>query len=326
LSALLANVTRGGRIESQHFGHLAVVTVEGKIVFSLGDPRFVTYIRSAAKPFQAIPLYEEAVAEIFGFRDAEMAVIMSSHNGEPKHVDAVTNILRKIGRQPEDLQCGVHPPLGGATVVKWLRARGEKVTVLHNNCSGKHAGMLAACVNRGWPHENYLDFDHPHQQRVLKAVAQWAWLPKDEVGVSIDGCSAPVFAMPVFNMARMYASLVSATEAIPRRIVRTFANHPDLIAGEARFDTDLMRVTNGRLIAKVGAEGIQCIGITEPQPLGMALKMVDGSQRAAPSVAMAVLNKLGLLADTELEQLNNYRHISVRNHRDIETGFIEAAI
>jgi L-asparaginase II len=325
LPALLANVTRGGIIESQHYGHLAVVDFEGKIIFALGDPRFVTCIRSAAKPFQAIPLYEDAVPEIFGLGEDEMAVAMSSHNGEPKHLAAVARILKKAGLEAKHLQCGIHPPLGAA-VVKTLNERGEKPTVLHNNCSGKHAGMLAACVNRGWPLENYLDPSHPHQQRVLQTVARWAWLPKNEVEVGIDGCSAPVFVMPVFNMARMYASLVSSTEAIPQQIVQTLAHYPAMIAGEERFDTDLMRVTNGRLIAKVGAEGIQCVGITGSQPLGLALKMSDGSSRAVPTVVLAVLKKLGLVSQAELEQLDNYRRVVVRNHRNIETGFIEAAV
>ncbi|MGH7599299.1 MAG: asparaginase [bacterium] len=322
---ILANVTRGGRIESQHYGHLAVVDADGKIIFALGDPRLVTYIRSAAKPFQAIPLYEDAVPEIFGFRDDEMAVMMSSHSGEPKHIDAVASILKKIGCAPESLQCGMHPPLGIA-VVRELKKRGERPTVLHNNCSGKHAGMLAACVNRGWPLETYLDVEHPHQQHILQTIARWGWLPASDIGVGIDGCSAPVFALPLFNMARMYATLVSSLEAVPRRVVQTFANAPDMIAGEDRFDTDLMRVTNGRIIAKIGAEGVQCLGVAGEHRLGMALKMCDGSHRAVPSVVLAVLLKLGLISTDEYVQLPNYHHVIIKNHRHIETGFIEAVI
>jgi L-asparaginase II len=323
--ALLANVTRGGGIESQHFGHAVAVDAEGRILFALGDPRFVTYIRSAAKPFQAMPLFDDAVPEIFGFRDDEIAVIMSSHNGEPKHVDAVASLLRKIGRTPQDLQCGIHPPLGAA-VIQDLRRRGEKPTVLHNNCSGKHAGMLAACVNRGWPVENYLDLNHPHQQRILQVIARWAWMPASDIGVGIDGCSAPVFAMPLFNMARMYATLVSSAEPAAQRIVQTMHTAPDMIAGEERFDTDVMRVTNGRLIAKIGAEGIQCLGVTGSQRIGLALKLSDGSHRAVSCVALAILHKLGLLADAEYEQLAIYQRMPIRNHRQIETGFVESAI
>ncbi|MDZ7292662.1 MAG: asparaginase [candidate division KSB1 bacterium] len=323
--ALLANVTRGGRIESQHFGHLVVVDAEAKPVFTLGDPRFVTYIRSAAKPFQAMPLYDDAVPEVFRLRDDEMAVMMSSHNGEPKHIDAVASILRKIGLRPEDLQCGIHAPLG-AEALRELNRRGGKPTVLHNNCSGKHAGMLAACVNRGWPIENYLHPDHPHQQRILQTIARWAWLPVTDIGVAIDGCSAPNFAMPLFNIARMYATLVSSNEANARRILQTFANAPDMIAGEERFDTDLIRVTNGRLIAKMGMEGIQCIGVCGNYRLGIAIKISDGSHRATSVVALALLQKLKLISADEYEQLVAYHRIVVHNHRHLATGLIEAAI
>lgn len=323
--ALLAHVTRGGSVESQHFGHVVVVDAEGKILFALGDARFVTYIRSAAKPFQAMPLFEDAVPEIFGFRDDETAVMMSSHSGEPRHVDAVTSILRKIGRTPQDLQCGIHAPLGEA-VIHDLRRRGEKPTVLHNNCSGKHAGMLAACVNRGWPLESYLDLNHPHQQRILQTVARWAWMPANDIGVGIDGCSAPVFAMPLFNMARMYATLVSSEEKNAQRIVQIMAAAPEMIAGEERFDTDVMRATNGRVLAKIGAEGVQCIGVTGGQRFGMALKMSDGSHRAVSAVALTILHKLGFILDAEYEQLSGYHRALIRNHRHIETGFVEAAI
>jgi L-asparaginase II len=323
--ALLANVMRGGSVESQHFGHVVAADAEGRIIFALGDPRFVTYIRSAAKPFQAMPLYDDAVPEIFGLRDDEMAVIMSSHNGEPKHVDAVASILRKIGRAPEDLQCGIHTPLG-AMVIQEMRKRGEKAGVLHNNCSGKHAGMLAACVNRGWSVENYLHPNHPHQQRILQVIARWAWMPANDIGIGIDGCSAPVFAMPLFNMARMYATLVSSEEPLAQRIIQTMITAPDMIAGEERFDTEVMRVTNGRVIAKIGAEGIQCLGVTGGQRLGIAMKMIDGSHRAISAVAVAVLRKLGLILDAEYERLAGYQRLPVRNHRQIETGFVEAAV
>jgi L-asparaginase II len=186
--------------------------------------------------------------------------------------------------------------------------------------------MLAACVNRGWSHDNYLDLQHPHQQHILQTMARWAWLPAADISVDIDGCSAPVFAMPLFNMARMYATLVASEEPTSRRIVQTFARWPDMIAGEERLDTDLMRVTNGRVIAKIGAEGIQCIGITGESRLGMALKITDGSHRPASVATLAVLLKLGLISTEEYVQLGNYHHIAIKNHRHIETGYIEAAI
>ncbi len=326
MSVLLANLTRGDVIESQHYGHIVVVDgLSGKTIFSRGAPHFITYIRSAAKAFQAIPLYEDAVPEIFNLTEAEMAVIMSSHNGEERHVNAVAEILRKSGCQESDLQCGVHIPLGTA-VAALMSASGAKPAVLHNNCSGKHAGMLAACINRGLPIHNYLDFDHPHQQRVLQTVLQWAELPEERIHRGIDGCSAPNFALPLYNMANMYAKLMASQEDIPKRIVLTYARNPEMIAGEGRFDTDIMRVTRGRILAKVGAEGIQCLGIDVPVPMGMAVKIVDGSARAVPAIVIAVLEKLELLSPSEIEQLSNYRNVVLRNHRGLEVGKIQTAI
>ncbi len=325
MSALLANVMRGSTIESQHFGHVAVVDRAGKLVLAFGDPQFVTYIRSAAKPFQAIPLYTDAVPEVFELDDSEMAVIMSSHNGEERHVAAVANILKKCGRSAADLQCGVHVPLG-ATVAEQLAANGIQPTVLHNNCSGKHAGMIAACVNRGWPLESYLDPDHPHQQTILSSISHWADLPRERIATGLDGCSAPNYAMPVFNLARLYAALIGSQDTIPHRIVLAFVKHPEMIAGEGRFDTGIMRATRGRILAKTGAEGVECIAIDGPEPLGMAVKVVDGSARGLPAIVLAVLEKLQVLSPQELEQMSSYRRIPVHNHRGLQTGWIEAAI
>ncbi|NUO79330.1 asparaginase [candidate division KSB1 bacterium] len=326
MSVLLANLTRGDVIESQHYGHIVVVEgLSGKTIFSRGAPHFITYIRSAAKAFQAMPLYEDAVPEIFNLTEAEMAVIMASHNGEERHVNAVSEILRKSGCKESDLQCGVHVPLGAA-VATLMSVSGVKPTMLHNNCSGKHAGMLAACINRGLSIHNYLDFDHPHQQRVLQTVQQWAELPEERMQRGIDGCSAPNFALPLYNMANMYAKLMASQEDIPKRIVLTYARNPEMIAGEGRFDTDIMRVTRGRILAKVGAEGIQCLGIDVPTPMGMAVKIVDGSARAVPAIVIAVLEKLELLSPSEIEQLSSYRNVVLRNHRGLEVGKIQTAI
>ncbi len=326
MSVLLANLTRGDAVESQHYGHVVVVeALNGKTVFSLGAPHFITYIRSAAKAFQALPLYEDAAPEIFNLDETEMAVAMSSHNGEERHVHAVANILRKSGCPESALQCGVHVPLGTA-VAALQTASGAKPTILQNNCSGKHAGMLAACINRGLPIHNYLDFAHPHQQRVLQTVLEWAELPEDRICLGIDGCSAPNYAMPLYNMALMYAKLMASQADIPKRIVLTYARNPGMIAGEGRFDTDIMRVTRGRIIAKVGAEGIQCLGIDVPRPMGLAVKVVDGAARAVPAIVIAVLEKLQLLSPNEVEALSDYRNVVLRNHRGVEVGKIETQV
>lgn len=321
--ALLANVIRSGKIESQHYGHLVVVDAKGKIVYSLGDPDFITFMRSAAKPFQALPLFEDKIPEAFGLNEAEQAVMMSSHNGEDRHVEAVSSILKKIDRTPEDLQCGIHIPLG-LKAAKLLSERGETPTLLHNNCSGKHSGMLAACVHHGWPVENYLDQAHQHQQRIHEKIAAWANLSTSQIARGIDGCSAPVFHLPIYNMALMYARLVNSKEEVAQRIAKLFVTHPEMIAGEDRFDTEIMIAAGGKVLAKTGAEGIECMSILGEQPLGIAIKMIDGANRAIPPVLVNVLHKLGVMDKADLLKLEKWRRVRIANHRGTEIGFIEA--
>lgn len=321
--ALLANVIRSGKIESQHYGHLVVVDARGEIIFSLGNPDFATFLRSAAKPFQAIPLFEDKIPEAFGLNDVEQAVIMSSHNGEARHVEAVSGILSKIGRAPEDLQCGIHVPLG-VKAAKLLSERGEKPTVLHNNCSGKHSGMLAACVHHGWPVDNYLSPDHPHQGRIHETMANWATLSTSQIARGVDGCSAPVFHLSIYNMALLYAKLASIQEEIAQRIVKLFITHPEMIAGEDRFDTEIMIACGGRVLAKTGAEGIECMSILGNNSLGIAIKMIDGANRAIPSVLVNVLKRLGILGNEAMQRLNKWQRVRLENHRGIEIGHIEA--
>jgi len=320
---LLANVTRSGKIESQHLGHLVVVDAKGKIVYSLGDPDFITFMRSAAKPFQAIPLFEDKIPEAFGLNDAEQAVMMSSHNGEARHVEAVSGILKKIGCVSENLQCGIHVPLG-VKAAKLLSERGDVPTVLQNNCSGKHAGMLAACVHHRLPIENYLEPGHPHQVRIHETMAKWANLSTSQIARGVDGCSAPVFHLPIYNMALMYAKLISSKEKVAQRIVELFVTHPEMIAGEDRFDTEVMAACGGRVLAKTGAEGIECMSILGNEPLGIAIKMIDAANRAIPPVLVNVLHKLGVLDDADLQKLEKWRRVRIANHREIETGFTEA--
>ncbi len=320
---LLANVTRSGSIESQHYGHLVVVDAQGKIVFALGDPHFATYMRSAAKPFQAIPLFEDKIPEAFGLSDVEQAVMMSSHNGEDRHVKAVSSILKKIGRSPDDLQCGIHVPLG-VKAAKLLNEHGENPAVLHNNCSGKHAAMLAACVRNGWPVENYLAPTHPHQQRIHETMAAWANLSTSQIARGVDGCSAPVFYLPIYNMALIYAKLASSQEIVAQKIKKLFITHPEMIAGEDRFDTEIMVAAGGKVMAKTGAEGIECMGVLGEQPLGIAIKMIDGANRAIPPVLVNVLHKLGVIDKADLQKLEKWQRVRIQNHRGIEIGFIEA--
>jgi len=276
LSEIVAHVTRNGKVESVHRGHIAVVTPEGTVVAHFGDPEHQTYIRSAAKPFQIMPLLESGAVEQYGLTDRELAVIIASHNGEPVHVEAVKSIHEKVGLTESDLQCGKHPPMHKPTGDELLRS-GQALTAFHNNCSGKHSGMLALAKFKGWPLDSYLQPEHPVQLAIKEKIAAFSGLPAEQIHVGIDGCSAPVFYLPVRNIALMYARLAAGELPLTRSIFDLMWQNAEMIAGRDRFDTVLMQTTQGKLVSKVGAEGIRCVGMSGERPLGIALKIEDGS-------------------------------------------------
>lgn len=293
-----------------------------KLIDSIGEPAARTYIRSAAKPFQIMPFLNDGLDEHFGLTDTEVAVIMASHNGEAVHIEAVQSILKKVGLSPEALKCAFHPPMHPSSAQEHA-LKNAPASPIYNNCSGKHSGMLALARFHNWPLDHYLDPEHPVQKRILEVISDFSGLPGTQIGVGVDGCSAPVFFLPIQNMAFMYAKLAEGKIAPTERICDLMAAHPEMIAGRDRFDTDVMRVMAGRVVSKVGAEGIRCIGIRGERPLGIALKIEDGSKRASEAVIMEVLVQLDLIATSELKQLAKYRRPVMVNHAGIETGWIE---
>lgn len=319
---LLARVFRGAQVESVHHGYVAVVRADGSTVLSLGDVDTITYLRSAAKPFQAIPLVEDGIPEAFGLSEPELALVCASHNGEPRHVAAARSILQKAGFSDRDLLCGIHRPLG---VDLGVVEEKPPYSVLQNNCSGKHAGMLAACRHRGWSTADYLEPDHPHQRRILEVIACYSGVPAERIGVEVDGCSVPVFALPIRNMARMYARLAEDEPACGR-IFEVMWRHADMVGGRRRFDTEMMQALRGRLVAKTGAEGLQCFAVRHPEPFGIAIKIADGNRRAVAPVALKLLTFLGVLGEAELRSLQEWVSPVLRNHRGIRVGRIDCPI
>jgi L-asparaginase II len=329
----LVEVTRGALVEARHRGFIAVVDAGGELVASLGEVTVRTYFRSAAKPFQAIPVIASAAADHFRLTPRELAVMIGSHSGEAMHVEAVTSILSKAGLDETALQCGVHMPFDEAAA-QMLQSEGSEPTALHNNCSGKHAGMLALARFSGAPIESYLDPEHPVQWQNRVAVARFADVPLAEIAIAVDGCSAPVFGLTLEAMARSYAQLVGCEHtdldddlrAAARRVVKAMTGHPEMIGGtRRRLDTDLMRVARGRLISKVGAEGVQLLGVLPnshyPRGLGIAIKIEDGdTRRARDPVVIETLRQLGLLDEGQLAPLARYARSTVRNHRRLEVG------
>jgi L-asparaginase II len=318
----VVEVTRGGRVESEHRGVIAVVDAHGKLIAQAGDADLVSYLRSSAKPFQLLPLVESGAADRFGFTDTELAVMAGSHSGEPRQVAAVQSILNKIGLSEDALQCGIHVPFN-ADAAKALKAASREPTVLHNNCSGKHAGMLAQAVDRGLSTHDYLDPQHPVQVTIRQRLAELGDITFGEIGVGVDGCSAPCFAMPLQAAALAFARLAEAREDGLRRVARVMMNYPEMVAGEGRLDTDLMRAAPQRVMSKGGAEGYHGMGIVRDDgpALGVAIKIGDGDgRRGIHPVVIETLRQMGVLDDAALRALKNYHTWKITNHRGIEVG------
>ncbi|HEY6156047.1 MAG TPA: asparaginase [Gemmatimonadales bacterium] len=307
---------RGSLVEAVHEVHAAVVDARGELVARAGDPDLVTFWRSAAKPIQALPLVEDSVTDRFGFTSEELALVCASHSSEPGQVTRVRELLGKIGCGERDLLCGPHPPLS-EHVARDYATRGVRLTAVYSNCSGKHAGMLALARHHGWPTEFYTRPEHPVQQRCLREVSRWTDVPVGDIRTATDGCGVVCFGVPLKNMALAYARLANAEvgtrnaeqagsrpDATERglqfrvpssafRVVSAMLRHPDLIAGEGRPCTELMRAHPGRVLVKVGAEGVYC-ALLPRAGLGVAIKVADGHAVAAALALAAVLEQLGL--------------------------------
>lgn len=322
-------------MESLHRGFIAVVDAEGGVLASLGDIETRSWYRSAAKPFQAIPIIVSGAADHFNLSQRELAVITGSHSGENIHVEVVASILRKIGLSEADLLCGAHAPFD-AVAAKQLQTEGRPPQVLHNNCSGKHSGMLAFAKFLGEPTSNYIDPQHSIQRQIRIALARFADVSVDEIAIAVDGCSAPVFGLSIEAMARSYAQLVGVgyTDLEPdlasavERVVDAMTEFPEMVGGSHdRLDTDLMRASRRQIVSKVGAEGVQLLGVRPclryPKGLGIAIKIEDGdTRRARDPVVIETLRQLGLLDDNQLNQLLQYRDSTLFNHRQLEVGEI----
>ena len=322
---------RGSFIESRHQVHVAVVDAQGQLVAQAGDPGYITFWRSAAKPFQAMPLLLDGAADRFGMSREELALCCASHSSEPGQVQLVRDFLAKIGCTERDLMCGPHTPLSDA-VAKDYQTRGVRLTAVYSNCSGKHTGMLAQAKHQGWPTEGYVRPDHPVQRRSLAEVSRWTDVPEKQIGVAVDGCGVACFALPLKSMALAYARLGSRELGVvpvrqvdapsgraglsnpglePQatagplglptpnsRIVEAMLRHPELIAGEGRPCTEMMRAHPGRVITKVGADGVYSALLVQ-EGWGVALKVEDGYGPASVLAIARVLEELGLRPQPE---------------------------
>jgi L-asparaginase II len=333
---VLARVFRGREVESEHRGSVAVVDERGRLLARCGDPERPVYWRSAAKPFQVMPLLEHGGRQRYGLRSGDIALMCASHGGEPDHTEAVERLLARGGYRVEDLRCGAHWPTCEPEARR-LAASGAVPTALHNNCSGKHAGMLLACRLVHTVPSRYLEPTQPLQRAILRRVAAEAGVAPRSVATAIDGCSLPTFRLPLSCLARGYARLLARSvpgETPDRRrarrmIVRAMTSEPWMVAGTGRFTTDFLSAGGGTWIGKEGAEGVYAVGIgagrsKRSEAIGIALKIEDGSSRARDAIVCAVLARLGLLRAEDRRRLGVHVRPAVRSVRGRKVGEIVA--
>jgi L-asparaginase II len=309
-------VTRGQVVESCHHVHAAVANASGALTATAGNPSLVTHWRSCAKPFQVLPLLASGGFDELRWGDDQLAISCGSHGGEPEHVAIARQMLADIGLEEGDLACGPHEPLSprGAKI---LRETGDRPTRLHNNCSGKHAAMLARAKTGGWPTHGYERPEHEVQRHCLEAVSKWTGLAVDSIGRAVDGCGVVEFSLPLDHMATAYARLACAArdgEEEPARLLHAMQTRPFLVGGSDRFDTVLIEETEGRIVSKVGAEGVHSALIVD-RGLGVAVKVEDGATRAQYPALLRALQLLGALPNELPPRLEEFLTRPVRNTR-----------
>lgn len=324
--ALLLEITRGPLVEELQRGHLAIVDADGRTLAALGEPgAAVAYWRSSAKPFQSMTLVSSGAADALGLEPEDLAICSASHNGEPFHTARVERVLALAGSAPSDLQCGTHLPLDSRSAAALLRGGGSP-TVLHSNCSGKHAGMLALAKHLGAPTESYRQPEHPVQQLNLATVSRFTGSRPKELVIGVDGCGAPTFGLSVERMALAFARLMRP-DALPeadrhaaQAVRAAMTAHPHLVGGTAHADSEVMRVGRGRILQKGGASGVLCAGVEGG--IGIAVKLESGAHRVtafstgvmvAPPIVIAALHAVGALSDADVGELAAFAAPPVRN-------------
>ncbi len=319
----LLDTLRGGTLECMHYGAIAVCDPQGQVVAQAGDPHWVTFPRSAIKPFQALPFVQSGGPRQLGFTPSNLALMCASHSGEPMHVAQVDDMLGKAGVGYKQLQCGCHVPFFADLGIEHTPAPGS-FDERNHNCSGKHTGFLAYCKLHGLPTDTYLEPAHPLQQAIRDTMARVTGMQPEDLRMGTDGCSAPAFAMPLSALARGYARFASG--AGDGEFGESFValgdamrGHPDLVSGTGRLDQDLMRAGKGDWISKAGADGVQVVA-SRSRRQAVAVKVIDGSKQAVSAAAVHALDQLGWLDDAQRQALRSWRAeaiLSIRGDQQV---------
>lgn len=322
-------VTRGGMVESRHHATACIVDADGRVLRHWGDFEQPVYARSAIKSLQAIPLVETGALDAFGLNDAELALACASHAAEPRHTRLVAAWLERIGCTPRDLECGSHLPYDEETAHAMIR-HGEDPSTVHNNCSGKHAGMLTTARHMGEPLSGYVRYEHPVQQRILGVLEQMTGHDLSQASWGVDGCGIPTIGIPLGGIAYAMARIADPSDlperraAAVKRIRDAWGAHPYLIGGRDSFDTRLMQAAQGKVLLKVGAEGVMC-AVLPRLGLGVAVKVGDGASRAAGIAMAAILGSLDVLSEARMHDLGALVRPAVTNRAGVQVGEIRPA-
>ena len=319
----LIELSRGGTLECQHFGSIAVVNSAGCLLAHAGDPQFLTFSRSTLKALQALPFVEANGPRHFGFSSQHIAMLCASHNGEDMHVTAAQEMLEQAGLDYKALRCGCHIP-GIFSQLDIAPPAGLLFDERHNNCSGKHAGFLAYCVLHGLSLDDYIAPEHPLQQAIRRDVARAVSMDTDDLKAGIDGCSAPNYAMPLANLARGYARLASGSRDAEfgesfALLGEAMTSHPDMVSGSGRNDLAFMQAGRGDWVTKIGADGVQVVG-SKSRGEALAIKIIDGNKTALHATTVEVLDQLGWLDDAQRELLQPWRAAEIVNARGLLVG------
>lgn len=328
MSEILVNVTRGPLVESIHRGDIAVVDSKGKLLYSTGDPYKVTYMRSAAKPIQTLNVIISGAADKFNLNDKELAIMCASHYGEDFHRKVIEGIMKKIGLPICNLLCGATLSLS-TEYTKELLWNHAKLNPTNTDCSGKHAGMLAVSLLKGYSVNDYNLETHPVQKELKKMTSEICEIEEEKISIGTDGCTVPVYGIPLYNMALGFAKIANPDglsdkyKIACRRIFKAMNDWPEMIAGTDGFCTELIKNSHGKLIGKLGAEGVYCIGV-KGMDLGIALKIEDGSYRAVWPAVMKCLEELKILEDSELNALDRFRKGKNLNNIKVQVGEVKS--
>ncbi len=320
----VAELWRGGVLEGVHLGH-AVICDAGGVVEAWGNPQAVIFPRSSCKMIQALPLLETGAAAARGLSDAHLALSCASHQGAALHVEMAGRWIADLGLREADLRCGAHEPMDHAERDRLICSH-EQPCQLHNNCSGKHSGFLTVTQHlKAGP--EYVEIDHPLQKAIRAATEEVAG--ETVAGWGVDGCSAPNFAVSLQGLAQGMAKFANAREGqgarqdAMHRLTRAMGTHPDLVAGEGRACTELMRAMGGRVAIKTGAEAV-FVAILPEKGLGIALKVVDGATRASEAAIAHLLVRAGVLEAGHPATVKRLNPVQ-KNWRGIETGILRVA-